>query len=164
MKMLNVNNNLEFNEDVFQVVPEEELRFLRTNSLLISEKLSSDLSQQLLRQFMEGISRGESIDDLTDRVLNVFQVSESRARTIARTETVRAMVEGRFTQIEHNYNEWEFFAHIDDRTDEECKNLHTKIFKTSDRRFLPPRHPNCRCTILAIVPEPDDLPDINEIV
>ena len=153
MKMLNVNNNLEFDESVFQVVPEDELRFLRANSLLISDKLSSDISQQLLRQFMEGISRGESIDDLTDRILSVFQTSEARARTIARTETVRAMVEGRFSQIERDYEEWEFFAHIDDRTDEECRNLHMKIFKTSDRRFLPPRHPNCRCTVLAVVPE-----------
>lgn len=160
LSALKLNNNMTEGElpPIFSGEADQEIRFLRNNALLVADKIASDLEGQLRRALIEGLSRGESIPDLAKRVQGVFDATPARAETVARTETIRAMVEGRYFSMEKaGATQWEFFAHLDDRVDSECRQLHGKIFDIDDREFIPPIHPNCRCTILAIIPDEEDI-------
>lgn len=52
--------------------------------------MTRGVAEQLGTEFRQGVGRGESIDKLSGRVLDVFTANEVRARRIARTETISA--------------------------------------------------------------------------
>lgn len=57
------------------------------------------VSKQLREALQSGVSAGDSIDEIADRLRTIFNSSMSRARTIARTEIVGAANFGRAHQI-----------------------------------------------------------------
>lgn len=148
------NMNADFTEGdgIFEVVPFDALKFVETHALLISEKLTTDLSQLTKLSVIDGLSKGESIPKIAARIEDVLKVSKRRAVTTARTETIRAMAESHHERIkQQGVERWQYFAHIDDRTCPICIALHKKTFAMDNKSKIPPRHPNCRCTILPVL-------------
>ena len=148
------DNEMEETEElgIFNVLPADAIEFLQNNSLILADDLVSDTEKRIRRQLIEGLSRGESIDQIAERVTEVFDALPTRAEVIARTEVIRSLANGKLATFERmGVKQWQYFAHIDDRTSCECRELHLKIFPIDDTEFLPPRHPNCRCTILAVL-------------
>lgn len=120
----------------------------------VTQEIRAELSSQLV----EGLNARESMTQISDRVKKVFDVSESRAMVIARTETNRIVNRGKLSAYEaagvEGTKTW--VTHVDDRTSDICRRLNgqrvriTDTFKdtsTGLEFMTPPAHPNCRSTI-----------------
>jgi SPP1 gp7 family putative phage head morphogenesis protein len=149
-------------EGVLITFPTEEVKFLRDNSLILADDITTDMEKRIRRQLIEGLQKGEGIPELTKRVEEAFDTTPARAETIARTETIRALVEGRMVRLEATGAVgWQFFAHIDDRTSCTCRALHLTVYKLDDRENIPPIHPNCRCAVIAVFEDDEEAKQIS---
>ena len=119
------------------------------------------------RQLSEGVAAGESIPKLADRIQSVFKTaSDSRARTIARTETISASGFGNLeamTQADITQKEW--LSTMDDATRDTHVEMDGQVVDMEDDFESPSGahgpHPgemgeaaedvNCRCTVLPVI-------------
>lgn len=86
----------EFDLTGFAVPPERAILFLKTREKAI-EALSQDTFQKLTGSLQEGLSAGETFQELAARVKQYYTTAtESRAETVALTETNIAVNSGRF--------------------------------------------------------------------
>ena len=114
--------------------------------------MSDELAKRMSRTLVDGFEKGETINKLIKRVQEVTDFGKGRATVIARTETMRALntaAEDRYRREGVERVEW--IAALDDRVCEECSDLHGQIFDMGNIPDLPV-HPNCRCTIAAVLP------------
>ncbi len=111
----------------------------------LDEKTLEDLRKVL----SEGVSLGESIPKLTDRVKELFKGYEDyRAERIARTETLTASNKAATDRYENaGITEWEWLT--GGNPCEECAPLEGKIFNVGEEE--PPLHPNCVCATAPVV-------------
>lgn len=71
--------------------------------------INDTIFKTLQRELSEGISGGESLDELTSRVKKVYGFSKTQAKTIARTETANIMSGTTFNTYKNEgvqYKEW----------------------------------------------------------
>ena len=111
------------------------------------------------RSFLRGlvsdaIESGWSNNRLADQIADSYAFSDARADMIARTETARADVEGNIAGWkEAGIQEKQWL--IADACCDECAEIDGEIvginedFSSGDSG--PPLHPNCRCTVIAVV-------------
>lgn len=91
------------------------VHFLEKKKLKIKGVVDT-VKKHLNRELVAGVTAGESVDDIAERVRNVFNVSVGRAKTIARTETVGAANFGRHEGIvQSGFEEVEWFTALDER-------------------------------------------------
>jgi SPP1 gp7 family putative phage head morphogenesis protein len=120
----------------------------------ITDTTRDDIRELIGKQAAEGWS----IDRLAKELIAAGAVSSSyRAKMIARTETASAYSKATILayQISDVVDSIEWLATIDDDTCEHCVALNgttTKLGKAfADGTDHPPRHPNCRCAVSAIL-------------
>lgn len=131
------------------VVDEETLTHLENLQLDLVKGLSDDLKKQVAFQLREGLLKGESMRQLTERVKEVTRSARYKAERIARTETIRVFNTAAVDRYEKaGIQRWRWYAAMDERTCHICGPRHDKVFKMGDP--APPAHPGCRC---AVVPE-----------
>jgi SPP1 gp7 family putative phage head morphogenesis protein len=79
----------------------------------------------------------------------------TRCKTIARTEIINAYNTGKMNMYKQaGLTQYEWLTALDERTCEECSDLDGHVFDIGDGS-VPPIHPNCRCTTLAVVEKPE---------
>jgi len=79
-----------------------------------------------------------------------------RAKMIARTEIINAYNQGKMNMYRQaGLTQYEWLTALDERTCEECTELDGKVFDIGNGQ-VPPIHPNCRCTTLAVVEKPEE--------
>jgi len=137
------------------------VRFLETEGLSFIKSVNEVTIEKLKKTLTEGVILEESIPQLKNRVTDVFEsATEARAKTIARTEVLRAT---NFASIEAyqqsgvvSAKEW--LTALDERTCETCLPLDgvvvplNKSFNTAVGQLdAPPAHPNCRCTTIPVI-------------
>ena len=123
----------------------------------MSDDLSNKLRQELSRAFMNN----EGINEIKKRVSSVFDSSEARAESIARTEFNRASNQGKllaYKQAEVDYGiegKKKWISKFDHRTSEVCKRLDGQTVPLDEdfndpagtwKGQAPPSHVNCRST------------------
>ena len=135
------------------VVSQAAIDWLKTRinwaAMQIGESLADDLAQSLA----EGYQLGESISDLTTRVMDFFD-DPVRAVRIARTETITASNQGAlFGYDEAGCDECEFYTAQDEKTCDLCFGMNGMIFKVADATnvITGSTHPNCRCCWLPVI-------------
>ena len=156
--------------------------FLTQRNRKVSKGIDDETDKQLRTSLAEGLAAGESIEELTARVETIYGAAASfRAERIARTETIRA---NNFASEEAwrqsgvvEAKEW--FTAKDERVCEFCGPMNGRIVKLGERYFeqgaefegsnggklklefeaieTPPLHGNCRCTLLPVLIEVEDL-------
>ncbi len=154
------------------------IRFYEERATKVSNSVSDETEKQLRATLKEGVSKGETLDELMSRIGKVYDsFSGYRAEAIARTETIRA---AGFAQEESweqsgvvEGKEW--FTAKDERTCEFCGPINGDIrylgqnFVDKDTTVMgekggelstsydsietPPLHVNCRCVLLPIIKE-----------
>lgn len=157
-------------------------RFITTRNNKVSKGIDDETDKQLRAELTEGLASGESIQELSARVEKVYGAAAGfRAERIARTETIRA---NNFASEEAwrqsgvvEAKEW--FTAKDERVCPFCGPMDGRIVKLGDRYFdkgsemegadgstlkldyeaieTPPLHSNCRCTLLPVLIEINDL-------
>lgn len=123
--------------------------------------------ERIARLLKEGITAGESIQQLQKRIRDEYAFMTRRSAVrIARTETIRASnfaTEEAFKQSQIVTGK-QWFTAEDERVDDECAALEGKIVELDDNFMdldngpaiysevgYPPIHPNCRCTISPVI-------------
>jgi SPP1 gp7 family putative phage head morphogenesis protein len=114
----------------------------------ITDAVDSDVSRVLTEGMVEGVNPRDMAAEINDRI---EKVGITRARTLARTETVRAAAEQTLTRyeqmgVEQVVGKVEWLATMDGRTCPTCAALHGTTYTIDEARGRIPQHPNCRCT------------------
>lgn len=111
-----------------------------------TQKLADETQDIIARYIISGRSYTKAIKEIQDR----FDVAQTRATTLIRTEMAHARTEGDLKAYEElEIEEYKFMASLDERTCDECAPLDGQVFKLSEAVEgvnYPVIHPRCRCT------------------
>lgn len=121
----------------------------------ITRSMSSAIGRSLAESVAEGRSPWQTAQILNKRVDGI---GLTRARMLARTETIRAQHVGnintyRAAGVEGVVVVAEWKATDDDRVCDDCAEMDGKQFTLDAIEGLIPLHPNCRCAALPVVDE-----------
>lgn len=136
-----------------QPVAAEKVKLLAARTFADLKNVTDQMAVQLGRVLADGLTQGQSPRDVARNLARQVEMSESRALTVARTETIRAHAEGQLDSLEKLGVEElgvmvEWSTAGDGRVCERCAPLEGIVIKTAEARGLLPRHPNCRCAFL----------------
>ena len=147
------------------------MEFLQDYNFSLISKVNDDLKNHIRAEIFTGIAAGESMPEVTNRILEATDHSltgktltaRQRAMMIARTETARAMTQGRL-QSYANYGVQEIkILTAEDKDvcaicleaayvfngDVKWENvIGENIWNINDAYKLVPFHPNCRCSVM----------------
>lgn len=118
--------------------------------------ITAAMDQQISRELAEGLARGDGPEAMARRINDrVDKVGLSRARTLARTETIRAhhvatIQEYRNAGIEGVKVKAEWSTAGDELVCRICRDLEGQVYDLDTIEGMIPRHPNCRCCALPI--------------
>lgn len=147
----------------FQPVHADAAGIIFTRAFDELKDVTSEMADQMGAVLAQGIAEGQGPDAiarmLTDRV---DKVGRTRARLIARTETISAHAKATLNAYKEAGAEGvtvqaEFTTAGDDDVCPECDALEGTIYSIDDADGLIPVHPNCRCAFLPVVDNPEDL-------
>jgi len=146
---------------VFNTSTDESVAFLKTQGLEFVKSVNEVTKDKLKDTLAEGLELGEGVDDLAVRINDVYEAATvSRAKTIARTEVLRATnfaTNEAFKQSEVVAGK-EWLTALDERVHPGCMNLDGTIVRLEGTFNTevgplesPPMHPNCRCTMIPVL-------------
>ena len=112
--------------------------------------LTGSMATKIQRALADGLTAGENPRAIATRISKEISISKSRARTIARTETIRTNAEAQLNTFERFgiaqvSVEAEWLTAEDGRVCPLCEPKNGKIFSIEEARGMIPLHPNCRC-------------------
>lgn len=118
--------------------------------------------EKVQRTITDGITAGQSVNRMADKLLDFVAVEGTGQRYIAerlvRTETAHFMAEGQLAAYkEAGIEKYQFVAAFDEHTCDQCGGLDGEIFSASEAlagENYPPIHANCRCTTVLAGFEP----------
>jgi HK97 family phage portal protein len=135
----------------------EVVKAIDKKSMLFAEQVNETTREKLKKVLGEGISAGEGVPELSDRVADIFKTRRKyETERIARTEVIDASNSAELEAYKQSevIEKKEWLAEPD--ACEICINLSGEVVEL-DKGFgggefdYPPAHPNCRCTILPVV-------------
>ena len=147
--------------DLSAVVRQEDLEgYLTTaaarNAALI-KGLADDTVKRVQQTVTTAVINGRSATDLRKELTRQFQISDSRARLIARDQIAKFNSDlNRIRHQQAGLTEYVWRTSADERVRERHRRLEGKVYKygepTGAEQGLPPGQPiNCRCVAQAIV-------------
>ena len=110
------------------------------------------LQRTLERGLTDCIVRGTSSGDLAKTLANRFEVSLSEANRLARTELT--YIQNQATKESFKKSGIKYYKYYAGSDDEECGSLNGNIYPLDAAMpgvNYPPMHPNCTCTVLAVL-------------
>ena len=122
----------------------------------VTSAMSAAINRELAQAMVEGIGPYEMARRLTKQVDGVGMV---RARTIARTETIRAHNEAALSEYDAasvilgTEIKQQWWTALDERVCPVCGPRHAKVYTREEGVGLLPAHPNCRCAWLPVLEE-----------
>lgn len=119
--------------------------------------ITANLFKELKSNINTGLSEGETISEIADRVRSIYDVNEWRATRIARTEVSSAMGKGSLTTYENNGIEKKIWI---DTADDLTRDTHAQnaadgpipidgVFSGTGEQHPGESEINCRCAIAA---------------
>jgi SPP1 gp7 family putative phage head morphogenesis protein len=118
--------------------------------------ITSAMDQQISRVLADGMVQGLNPNTIARNLTNrVDAIGISRARTLARTEVIRA----HHSAMVQEYRNWgvegvkvkaEWVTAGDGRVCPLCAPLDGKVFTVDQIESMIPRHPNCRCISIPV--------------
>lgn len=145
---------------VLQPVHHDALQMLYTRSYQDLQGISAAAGTAISRELADGFAAGLNPKTMASAInKRLATVGLHRARTLARTEVIRAHAEAtlsRYRQfgVKAVAGRAEFATAGDDRVCPICEGLDGEVFTLDDAKGVIPVHPNCRCTWLPVVESP----------
>lgn len=119
------------------------------------------LADSLKDEMLAGIMSGKSEAQMYERIMERCAVGAFEAKRLVRTETCHIANKAELESYKaSDIEQYEFSACIDGRTSDVCREFDGEIFELSEAKTgvnLPPMHPFCRSTTLAVLPDEDEL-------
>ncbi len=143
----------------FSVVPYDALNFYGDYSLYLKGVAEQELLNKAKQKIYSGIQNGLSVQNIMGSLESVFpSFHVGRLQNIARTETSRAMNEGRIEGFQSPalkgfITAVEFSAILDSRTSDICEDRDGLILAIDDPRLksnTPPLHYQCRSILVPV--------------
>ena len=128
---------------------------INDNSMKYVTKLGDDIKLEMSKVLKDAVVKGETANDTVTKLQGVMNSNAARARTIVRTETMRAANSAGYAQA---ISEGKRYYIVDSRAEacRVCKKKFTgEVFDIEDSDPMPPLHPNCACVPMFF----DDLTD-----
>lgn len=149
----------------FNVLDEDLVeRLIKTpwNGRNYSERIWNNtrkLSETLKDEVLQAVLTGKKEKDVTDGLINRFNVGEFESKRLIRTETAHINNEMEALSYEEaDIEKYRFVAVLDTRTSHICREHDYKVYKVSERQVgvnYPPLHPFCRSTTIAVFDDED---------
>ena len=135
----------------FDVVNENLIReTIKTkwSGLSFSERIwehRRKLAFTIKSELSAGLTRGDSLQDISKKISDKFNTSYSNAIRLVRTESCWVMNEATVNNYKENgVKEYEFMAFLDKKTSPQCRELDGEVISLEDAKAgknLPPLHP-----------------------
>ena len=112
--------------------------------------VTKDMSQRMSRVLSQGLLEGKNPRVIARELNRQVDVGLKRARTIARTEVIKAQHTANIQEYK-TYGDIgveiiaEFVTAGDSRVCQQCQSLEGRLFTLDEAQALIPVHPNCRC-------------------
>lgn len=147
------------------------VRMIQQRANKLAGQVNDTTYQAIKDQLSEGVAAGENVDDLADRIGSVFDAAPTRARTIARTESVGGYNAATNTIFDTYGTDVaagkEWLATLDDRTRADHADADGQQVAAGDQfsvggescdfpgdeSLSADQLCNCRCTLLILTPE-----------
>lgn len=158
-------------DDTFDIASPNVAKFIKQNTKKLAGSMSQTTTSELRALIAAGIEQNESVDQLTQRIVNYSGFAEARSQMVALTEVARGSNQAEVAAWKESeiVTSIVWYTALDERVDEDCNALHGKEIDLGDS-FLsesdleemalgvydgsvdaPPLHPNCRCVLLPVV-------------
>jgi len=118
------------------------------------QEYSGRKSRQIVQTIRDGVTLGQTSQEITSNIKNLTKLQQRQAATLARTVTNYTSVQAREVVMRENpniTNSYRWIATLDGRTSLICASRDQQIFKESNESPKPPAHFNCRSTIAPVV-------------
>lgn len=139
----------------------EQLAYIDAKSIVVADATDQAITTAVKQALLNGISQGQSIRQVRQRIEQIFEdydgIAAHRAETIVRTNYNAAFNHGRLQLIQDagSYvHGVQYSAILDTRTTEVCRNLDGKVFEVNAPeldRLTPPRHFQCRSLLVPVM-------------
>lgn len=131
----------------------EKVKLLAARTLSDITGVTDLTRAQIKRSLMEGLVQGQNPNVIARTMADQLDVSLKRAKTIARTEIIRAHAEGQLDAMEAMNIEQvgvmvEWSTAGDTRVCPLCSDMNGAVLRIREAHGLIPRHPNCRCAFM----------------
>ncbi len=149
-----------FDDDMLSQANDRAARWAEDEAASLVHDLTDSTRQMLAGTIAAAMDDGATNDEIADAIGDAFGLSESRADTIARTETAFADVAGNVDAYKESgvVDALEWVASEGDC--DICEDLDGKTAALGDPfpggYDGPPAHPNCRCDVLPVLAEDDN--------
>lgn len=136
------------------------LKFLQDYNFSLITNVNEDLKKHIKAQIFNGIVSGETMPEVAQKILHAHETSltgktlsaRQRAMMIARTETARAMTQGRLqSYANYGVQEVKILTAGDNSVCAICREAEAKIYPIEEAVNLVPFHPLCRCSVTAYI-------------
>jgi SPP1 gp7 family putative phage head morphogenesis protein len=150
----------------FRPVHADRAGLIYTRAYSDLKGITDAMDARMSRTLSQGLIEGRGVKAIARSLLDEVDISITRARTIARTEVIRAHAEASLNTyeqagLESVIVEAEFATAQDNKVCPKCKafseqdtGLGPGIYDLKKARGLIPVHPNCRCAWIPIVKDP----------
>jgi len=133
---------------------------IELRALVNAESLAADMKARATRSLLSSVEAGEGSRDARKRLMEATGIDKVSAERIVRTEIMSAHRDVNEEQFaRYGVTEERWFAALDDRTCDECRNLHEaaergETFPVGQRPHVHGGTDiNCRCITLPVIPE-----------
>lgn len=134
-----------------------------TKSYTVNEALqeySSRKSNQIIQTVRDGVTLGQTSQEITSNIKSLTKTQQRQAATLARTIANYVSIQAREVVMRENSDitdSYKWIATLDSRTSLICASRDQEVFKESNDSPKPPAHFNCRSTITPILKDEFDL-------
>lgn len=137
-------------DSTFNITAEDKLKLIKSRTFSDLKGVTRAMSNQISNTIIEGLTKGWSPEKIGDAINDrVSKIGLSRARTIARTEIVRAHAEGTLDAME-TLGIKDVGVNVEWATAKKpcslCAQLAGVVMTIEQARGMFPRHPNCLCS------------------
>ena len=142
-----------YTEEEIRDIVETEWSGARFSNTLWKNK--EQLMFNLKRIITQGLIRGDGIEEMTKALQKEMNAGKYASERVIRTETAYVMNQSTLRAYKKSgFKQYEFTAHIDERTSDRCKKKDGRVYRIEEARVgvnVPPLHPNCRSAILPVI-------------
>ena len=141
----------------FTALPASSMQAIANKVLPMSTALrfATSMSDQVREIFVSGLLSGKNVKDIAKDLQPITQQTTYQAKRLARTVLTSASNEGEQQALrELGIKKYEYVATLDEKTCPICGEHDGREYAVSDGEAgvnLPPMHPNCRCTTVAVM-------------
>lgn len=103
-------------------------------------------------EIINGMMEGKDVANIANKIQKRIDVNKFEARRLLETEAVRIWTESQMEAWKDSglVQKVRFVATIDNRTSDECRGRHNKIYVLEEMKKYPPLHPFCRSILVPI--------------